>query len=326
MKILFLVDAINVHTQRIESALKSHGHFVNTVKIKDCDKETHLGDYKTCLISPIRRIPPGVYKRLPPTIFYASMAYEILYEMLEKRITPDSEFKNQISRATGIIIDSVAVEEAINQIFKFKGNYLQIPYGVDSSLFTDIKLKNSEKIQIAAIRNWSEVHRQSELMPFITEILEEEKDVVLHISGTGPKKPDAINKIEKFLKSGQIIDHGNVSNEEVLDILRASHIFLSNSKIDGSSVSMLEAMAVGALVITTNTVGNKYWINSDVNGFLFDETPTSHIRKAITLAKDRNEVYLRMIENAQSKAFKNANWEINRESMCNFIEQNDDEH
>jgi glycosyltransferase involved in cell wall biosynthesis len=253
------------------------------------------------------------------------MAYEVLYEILEKGIIPDSDFKNQISRATGIIVDSVAVEQAVNQIFKFKGNYLHIPYGVDSALFTEIKLKNNEKIHIAAIRNWSDVHRQSELIPFVTKILEDEKNVIIHLAGSGPKKPEALKKIKKFLKSGQIIDHGNVSNEEILDILRASHIFLSNSRIDGSSVSMLEAMAVGTLVITTNTIGNRYWINSDVNGFLFNESPTLHTLKAIDLIKNRHEDYLKMIENAQSKAFKNANWEINRESMCIFIEQNNNE-
>jgi len=320
-----LVDAINVHTQRIESALKYNGNTVSTVKIKDCDSETNLGEYKICLISPLRKIPPGVYRNLPTKIFYASMAYEVLYEILEKGMVPDSDFQNQISRATGIIVDSVAVKEAISQIFKFNGNYLQIPYGVDSALFTDIKIKNNEKIHIAALRNWSEVHRQSELMPFVTEILEDEKNVIIHIAGSGPKKPEALKKIKKFLKSGQIIDHGNVSNEEVLDILRASHIFLSNSRIDGSSVSVLEAMAVGTLVITTNTLGNRYWINSDVNGFLFNESPTRHTLKAIDLIKNRHEDYLKMIENAQSKAFKNANWDINSESMCIFIEQNNNE-
>ncbi len=325
MKILFLVDAINVHTQRIESTLKSYGHLVNTLKIEDCDKETNLGDYKTCIISPIRRIPPEVHERLPTNIFYASMAYEILYEILEKGIIPGSDFKNQISRAKGIIVDSVAVEGAINQIFKFKGSYLQIPYGVDSALFTDVKIKDNEKIHIAAIRNWSEVHRQSELIPFVTEILENEKNVIIHIAGSGPTKPETIKKIEKFLKSGQIVDHGNVSNEELLDVLRTSHIFLSNSRIDGSSVSMLEAMAVGSLVITTNTDGNRHWINSDVNGFLFDETPTPYLRKAINLIKNDNKTYLSMIKKAQSTASKNANWEINRESMCIFIEQSSNE-
>jgi glycosyltransferase involved in cell wall biosynthesis len=163
------------------------------------------------------------------------------------------------------------------------------------------------------------------LITLATGFLEVEKDVVIHIAGSGTTKPETIKNIEKFLKSGQIVDHGNVSNEELLDVLRSSHIFLSNSRIDGSSVSMLEAMAVGSLVITTNTVGNRHWIKSDVNGFLFDETPIPCIRKAINLIKNDNKTYLSMIKKARSTASKNANWEVNREAMCIFMEHNNDE-
>jgi len=325
LKIVFLVDAINVHTQRIESALLSHGHIVDTFCIADCNTEMSLIKYETCLISPLRKVPSDIYQCLPPSYFYASMAFEVLYEMIEKQIEPDSEFKYQVSGASGFIIDSDSVGGAIDRIFALNGKYLNIPYGVESKLFSKIELKNSGTIHIAAIRNWAEVHRQAELFSMLVELLEEQKDVIIHIAGSGKKKSETLVLLEKFLIRGQIIDHGNVSNSELVEILKMSHIYLNNSSIDGSSVSMLEAMAVGALIITTDTLENRRWVKPGIEGLLFNETPVPKIRQAIELIQGQSENYHRMIQTAQSRVINEANWDFNGKLLCKFLEGSADE-
>jgi glycosyltransferase involved in cell wall biosynthesis len=61
---------------------------------------------------------------------------------------------------------------------------------------------------------------------------------------------------------------GRVSHDSMSGLLGQSDIYVSTSLSDGTSVSLLEAMAAGAFPVVTDIPANLEWIRDGENGFL----------------------------------------------------------
>ena len=62
------------------------------------------------------------------------------------------------------------------------------------------------------------------------------------------------------------MDHG-----DLLKKMDRTKIYISNTKSDGTSLSLMEAMACGAIPVVSNILSNRSWILDGVNGFLFND-------------------------------------------------------
>jgi glycosyltransferase involved in cell wall biosynthesis len=61
---------------------------------------------------------------------------------------------------------------------------------------------------------------------------------------------------------------GKVPNENLPELLGRSDVYLSASLWDGTSLSLLEALAIGLFPIVSDIKANSAWIKDGVNGFL----------------------------------------------------------
>jgi len=76
---------------------------------------------------------------------------------------------------------------------------------------------------------------------------------------------------------------GALSHGDILEIFRSSIIYIGHSLSDGISTSMLEAMAMGAVPIQTNTSCASEWIQDNSTGFLIEPNDMEALSKAIEL-------------------------------------------
>jgi len=77
---------------------------------------------------------------------------------------------------------------------------------------------------------------------------------------------------------------GAVSDEQMRHLLGQADVFVSCSSSDGTSVSMLEAMASGCVPIVTDLTVNHEWIEPGENGLLFPVGDSDALAKAISYA------------------------------------------
>ncbi|MBE3065757.1 MAG: glycosyltransferase [Spirochaetes bacterium] len=68
----------------------------------------------------------------------------------------------------------------------------------------------------------------------------------------------------------QVIVRPSVPRDELVRLLQTAVVSVSNLPNDGVPVSMLEAMACGALPVMSNLESIREWITHGVNGLLFD--------------------------------------------------------
>jgi glycosyltransferase involved in cell wall biosynthesis len=74
---------------------------------------------------------------------------------------------------------------------------------------------------------------------------------------------------------------GALSHAQVMDLFQSSLIYVGHSLSDGISTSMLEAMAMGAIPIQTNTSCAQEWVVDKKTGFIFAPNDLETLTKAV---------------------------------------------
>lgn len=120
-----------------------------------------------------------------------------------------------------------------------------------------------------------------ELMP---ELTQEYSDIILLIAGSGPQKEELESLIAAYGLQSRVKIIGSVAHTDFLKFMKAVDAFVLASAYEGLSHAILEAMAMGALVIASNVGGNPELIEHNKNGFLFDLNDREKIKQAIRRA------------------------------------------
>jgi glycosyltransferase involved in cell wall biosynthesis len=106
------------------------------------------------------------------------------------------------------------------------------------------------------------------LIRAIPIVLGKESGVKFLIAGDGSER----GSLEKEVKDLKITEYvqflGRVPHDEMPSLLARSDIYVSTSCYDGTSVSLLEALASGAFPVVTDIPSNREWIDDGDNGFL----------------------------------------------------------
>jgi L-malate glycosyltransferase len=104
---------------------------------------------------------------------------------------------------------------------------------------------------------------------------------------------------------------GHVSQADLPRYYRSSDLYLSASHSDGSSVSLLEAMACGLPALVSDIPGNREWITPDVQGWWFPDGDYRAMAEAIVRAVEERGRLVEMGRAARLLAVQRADWELN---------------
>lgn len=99
-----------------------------------------------------------------------------------------------------------------------------------------------------------------------------------------------------------------VDEKEVPALMRRSSAYVTASEVDGTSVTMLQAMACKVPVVASANAGNVDWVDEGVTGFLFPIADINALDAAIERALSSDSILLRA---ARSQVEKDANWQRN---------------
>jgi glycosyltransferase involved in cell wall biosynthesis len=151
-----------------------------------------------------------------------------------------------------------------------KDKILEMPFGVDTNLFFPEKNKTKrDKIQLVCTRS----HRPVYDIPTIIKALEELKQKYTEFHCTFTSKGFLLEKhkkmvrnlgLDSFVTFKEITEHSKMA-----ELLKETDIYISASLSDGTSISLLEAMATGLFPVVSDINANEPWIEHGSTGFLF---------------------------------------------------------
>lgn len=154
-----------------------------------------------------------------------------------------------------ILSDSYGIEEKV-EVF---------PAGIDLDNFHPPDSRSEQPIQIISTRNFKPLYNQKLLMQAIPKIIENENLVNFILIGDGPERTSYQDQLKHYQ---QVKWFGWKPRDFIAAELKQAHIYLSCSISDGTSSSLLEAMASGVFPIVTDIPANRDWIEDGVNGYL----------------------------------------------------------
>lgn len=116
------------------------------------------------------------------------------------------------------------------------------------------------------------------LMPEIVAVIPE---AILHIAGDGPDKEE----LQRIITSRGLEAHvrllGVIPHKELMERIASADMYILNTGHEGFSQDILEVMACGTPIITTDVGGNTELIEDGKTGFLVTYNDTQALRSAI---------------------------------------------
>jgi glycosyltransferase involved in cell wall biosynthesis len=163
--------------------------------------------------------------------------------------------------------DCAAVLEAARQV-GYRGPQAHIPWGIDVLQFSpDGKRRTfgpEGAFAILSTRNWEEVYDVETLAHAFARL---DPDTHLVLCGSGSEEDRLRSILEEASTAGRVTWLGRVKQAELPKVYRGADLYVSTSKSDGSSVSLLEAMGCGRPVLVSDIPGNREWVESDEHRF-----------------------------------------------------------
>ena len=117
----------------------------------------------------------------------------------------------------------------------------------------------------------------------------------------------------------RVIFPGQVPNTELPVYYRAADLYISASHTDGSSVSLMEALACGTPAAVSDIPSNLEWITSE-EGWIFRDCSVEELSQMM-LKPDEEKVNLAVMRiKARRKAELDADWKISQQKMLTGYE------
>lgn len=195
------------------------------------------------------------------------------------------------------------------------------PWGVDLDHFskksgeTDgLKLRRQlgweDKFVVLGLRSWEPKYGMDQLAQAFVLAAQQKPDLRLLLLGDGSQQ----DVIYKILDEAKMLDRVHFGGRAGLDELPgyycAADVYVTPSHVDGSSVSLLEAMACQLPSIVTNIPGNLEWVADGQHGWVYRDGDVEALSLRIVDAYGSTQ--LRQMGNAaRTKIESDANWFAN---------------
>ncbi|OHB17878.1 MAG: hypothetical protein A2913_01205 [Parcubacteria group bacterium RIFCSPLOWO2_01_FULL_40_65] len=142
------------------------------------------------------------------------------------------------------------------------------------------------------------------LIKIMPELIKEYNFARLVIVGDGPEMQNLETIKNNLGLNNKVYLVGQKSQEELKTYLAAADMFVLNTAYEGFSHQLLEAMAAGVPVITTNAGGNPELVRQGENGFMIKYNDELNLTEAIKALFEHQDIREKFIEEGGKTAEK----------------------
>lgn len=142
------------------------------------------------------------------------------------------------------------------------------PQTVDDDSSSDVR-RPSSQFTLFCNRSWEPRYGVDVLAKAFVKVAAANPNVSLILLGGGSQGA----AIRRILQTGGVLERvhfgGQVSQSDLPRWYHMADLFISPSHIDGSSVSLMEALACGLPCLVSDIPANREWVTDGENGWLF---------------------------------------------------------
>lgn len=177
-----------------------------------------------------------------------------------------------------------------------------------------IKNDNTNIVCVSKLRN-KKGHEY--LLEAFETLYKENNKLNLIIVGDGEKEDFLREYISNYSSKNNIYFLGN--RDDIKEILSISDIFVMPTLAEGMSIAILEAMASGLPIITTDIPANKVLIQNMESGILVQPKSSLEIAEKISLLLKNIELRKKLGQAAKKRAELEFDFDLKMKKFINFL-------
>jgi glycosyltransferase involved in cell wall biosynthesis len=231
-----------------------------------------------------------------------------------------------IARADVLIVDNDGPRRVALELGAAASKIFQFPWGIDleafhpgpSEFWESLSSYQGEIVVLCTRRHEAVYDVETVVAAFIAAApLSPRLRLLLAGSGTQTSQLKATVQDSGF--EARVVFLGEIDQSALPSIYRGADLYVSPSRVDGSSVSLLEAMASGVPVCVSDIEGNRQWIADD-RGLSFPVGDVGRLSSLLTaFAAGSSEAVQRAMTRRRGRALdyvtKHANWSDTRKAL-----------
>lgn len=294
MRLAFLADASLVHTLRWVNALATRGHecllaslepgdgyACRTVWLRDRAPLPRFARY-TLEIPRLRQLLRGFAPDLVNAHFLPNYGWMAVHAGRTPRVltTLGSDIltvpqhsalhawrtRYVLSRCDAVTADAAMLARAIESFGVAPDRILTVPFGIEAARFAAPPVRPDTPFVVLSTRRLEPVYDvETFLRACVPFAAAGESSLEIQVAGKGSREA-ALRELATRLPVRFL---GWLSQSDLDAALGRAHVYVSTSRSDSTSVSLLEAMAGGVFPVVSDIVANREWIVDGENGLLF---------------------------------------------------------
>ena|SRR5436309_3098452 len=226
-----------------------------------------------------------------------------------------------VGRSDGVFCDSDSVRRTLAELTGRAAKTIRvIPWGVSLDAFrqdNQIRLETRRELGLESnkvvimTRNFYPVYGISFFLESLPAVLKDQPTAKLLMIGSGPLEQDLRQLARRLGIENSVRFLGEVAAAEMPRYLNSADIYVSSSLSDGTSVSLLEAMACGLPVVVTDVPANLEWVRDGANGLVARREDSKGLSDRITSLLGDEQARTEMSARNIAKVRERADWDAN---------------
>lgn len=204
----------------------------------------------------------------------------------------------------------VAPSNFLKSVFESYGyhNVVYIPNSIEIDKYK-YKNRSNETIKLLWVRSFASIYNPELAIFVFQQLLKLNYRTTLTM--IGPDVDGSLIKVKGLAKKKNLNVNftGKLSKREWIDYSKDCNIFINTTNFDNTPVSVIEAMALGIPVVSTNVGGLPFLITNNIDGILVESQNTDAMVNAIVKLQSDENLKNNLVTNARSKV-ENFDWKV----------------
>ncbi len=192
------------------------------------------------------------------------------------------------------------------------------PWGIDLAHFNpgeSVPAVPGQPITLLSTRNWEPIYGIEVIARAFIQSVAHNPNLRLVMLSNGSQAP-ILRQIFATAHVDDLVSFpGQISFAGLPEYYRSANLYISASHSDGTSISLLEALACGAPALVSDIPGNLEWIVPGQNGWVFKDGDASAMSQAILQAAADPGRLFQMRQFARQTAERRADWQKNFQQL-----------
>lgn len=179
-----------------------------------------------------------------------------------------------------------------------------VPNIVDISRFNNPSPRRAARRHLIVARNLEPIYDNETAIRAFSVVHDQHPDATLTIAGSGPQAQSLLELSETLGLSGAVFFAGRLDRDAMAQAYRKADIALNPSLVDNMPNSVLEALASGIPIVSTNVGGVPFVVISEQTALLVPAKSPEEMAKAILRLMDDSALSTKLIDNGLAEVQK----------------------